>query len=89
MHITPDEGWHWGMIRTGMSTCSDLFVAQMQDVLELPASSRMNTPGTATGNWQWRMLPDATDPSLTKKLREYTELYRRAPQKPAEKEKKQ
>ena len=80
MHITPDEGWHWGMIRTGMSTCSDLFVAQMQDVLELPASSRMNTPGTATGNWQWRMLPDAIDPKLTKKLREYTARYGRLPE---------
>ena len=26
MHITPDEGWCWGMIRAGMSTVSDLFV---------------------------------------------------------------
>ena len=77
MHITPDEGWNWGLIRTGMSTGSDLFVMQMQDVLELPADCRMNIPGTATGNWQWRMLPDAIDPQLTKKLREYTERYRR------------
>ena len=80
MHITPDEGWNWGMIRTGMSTASDLFVVQMQDVLELPAECRMNTPGTATGNWQWRMLPDAIDPKLTRKLREYTERYGRLPE---------
>ncbi len=33
MHITPDEGWCWGMIRAGMSTVSDLFVVQMQDIL--------------------------------------------------------
>ena len=77
MRITEDEGWCWGMIRTGMSTASRLFVAQMQDVLELPASARMNSPGTLGGNWQWRMLPGAADRELAKKLREYTHLYRR------------
>ncbi len=77
MHITSDEGWCWGMIRTGMSTASDLFVMQMQDVLELPASARMNTPGTASGNWRWRMLPGAANRRLAKKLRTYTETFRR------------
>lgn len=52
----------------------------MQDVLELPAECRMNTPGTATGNWQWRMLPDAIDPKLSRKIREYTERYGRLPE---------
>ena len=28
----------------------------MQDVLGLGAESRMNTPGTSSGNWQWRIL---------------------------------
>ena len=77
MRITEDEGWCWGMIRTGMSTASQLFVAQMQDVLELDPSARMNCPGTAAGNWQWRMLPDAIDAKLARKLRRYTETYRR------------
>lgn len=77
MNITDDEGWHWGLIRTGMSTGSDLFVMQMQDVLGLPADCRMNTPGSPMGNWQWRMLPGAIDAALEKKLREYTMRYRR------------
>ena len=77
MHITDDEGWNWGMIRTGMATPSRLFVVQMQDLLELGRDSRMNSPGTSSGNWQWRMLPDAIDRALTKKLKEYTETYRR------------
>lgn len=77
MHITQDEGWVWGLIRTGMSTASNLFVVQMQDLLELPASCRMNIPGTSTGNWQWRMLPGAADKKLAKKLRSYTEIFRR------------
>ena len=77
MHITPEEGWCWGLIRTGMSTASSLFVVQMQDVLELPKSARMNTPGTPSGNWQWRMKPGAVTPELMKKLRFYTKTYRR------------
>ena len=77
MRITSDEGWSWGLIRTGMATGSKLFVAQMQDILELGPDCRMNTPGTAVGNWTWRMLPDVIDKKLAKKLHEYTELYRR------------
>lgn len=77
MNISEDEGWCWGMIRSGMATASKLFVAQMQDVLELGGQCRMNTPGTVGGNWQWRMLPDALDKKLSKKLRAYTETFRR------------
>ena len=77
MHITPEEGWCWGMIRTGMATASELFVMQMQDVLELPGDCRMNAPGTAAGNWQWRMAADALTPALAAKLRKITYIYRR------------
>ena len=77
MHITSDEGWCWGLIRTGMATPSNLFVVQMQDLLGLPASARINTPGTSEGNWQWRMLPGAADAKLAKKLLKYTETFRR------------
>ena len=66
-----------------MSTASDLFVMQMQDVLELPASARMNVPGNAYGNWRWRMLPGAANKRLAKKLREYTETFRRLDTEPA------
>ena len=89
MHITPDEGWCWGMIRSGMATASRLFVVQMQDVLELDGSCRMNTPGTSTGNWRWRMLPGKADSELAEKLRLYTETFRRVelpPEKSGESE---
>ena len=38
----------------------------------------MNIPGTASGNWQWRMKSDALTPELARKLKRYTKLYRRA-----------
>ena len=78
MHITDDEGWCWGMIRAGMASASDLFVVQMQDLLELDGSARMNVPGKPTGNWRWRMLPGAADKELAAKLKLYTKTFRRA-----------
>jgi len=36
------------------SGCQDV-VLPVQDILGLDASGRMNVPGTALGNWQWRL----------------------------------
>ena len=71
------EGFHWGMIRGGMSSVADTFVVQMQDCLGLGAEGRMNTPGRADGNWQWRLLPHEASPALAKKLYQYTKMYGR------------
>lgn len=77
MHITPDEGWCYGFIRTGMASASKLFVVTMQDVLELSGDSRMNTPGIPMGNWTWRMLPGAADDKISARLRNMTRTYKR------------
>lgn len=33
----------------------DLAIVPIQDLLNLGAKSRMNTPGTVSGNWEWKM----------------------------------
>lgn len=71
------EGINWGMIRGGMCSPAGIFIAQMQDVLGLSAEERINTPGIASGNWQWRMLPHECSAALAEKLREYTRMYGR------------
>ncbi len=75
--LSDAEGFHWGMIRGGMSSVADTFVVQMQDCLGLGAEGRMNTPGNPSGNWQWRMLPGEASPALAKKLYQYAKLYGR------------
>ena len=65
------------MIRGGMSSVSVLFVAQMQDWLELGEGSRTNTPGTLGGNWTWRMDDDAIDGALAEKIAGMTYVYGR------------
>ncbi|MBQ4333306.1 MAG: 4-alpha-glucanotransferase [Clostridia bacterium] len=75
--LNEEEGYVWGMLRGGMGSVANLFVTQMQDYLELDNSARMNTPGVAAGNWQWRMLPDAITPELTEKIATLTAMYDR------------
>jgi len=75
--LNRDEGWSWGMIRGGMATNSSLFIAQMQDYLGLGSEARINTPGVAEGNWQWRMKPDVITPDLAKKIANMTKLFGR------------
>lgn len=75
--LNEEEGYVWGLLRGGMSSVSNLFVTQMQDYLGLDNSARMNTPGVAEGNWQWRMAADAITPELTEKIAKMTALYDR------------
>ena len=82
--LNDEEGFHWGILRGGLSSVAMLFVAQMQDYLGLGDEARMNTPGIPSGNWQWRMLPDAITPALSEKIGELARIYGRAPAKPAE-----
>ena len=75
--LNEEEGFCWGVIRGGMGSVADLFVAQMQDYLGLGRCHRMNTPGTQVGNWQWRLLPGEATPELAEKIREMTVMYGR------------
>lgn len=48
----------WDMARTALASRARLAVVPLQDLFNLDAKARMNTPGEAMGNWQWRYLPD-------------------------------
>ena len=77
--LNREEGFHWGMIRGGMSSVADLFIAQLQDYLGLGAEARMNTPGLPAGNWQWRLLPSMLTEDLAGKIARMAWMYGRGP----------
>jgi len=54
-------------------------VAPMQDLLSLGAEARMNLPGSQSGNWSWRMLPNALNDQLQQRMWELNLLYSRLP----------
>ena len=68
---------HDCLLRAVYAQVSDLAILQMQDVLGLGSSARMNTPGTATGNWRWRMAQHEFSDLVAQKLRGLATLYGR------------
>jgi 4-alpha-glucanotransferase len=50
----PAEPMPWPLIRAAFASVAQLAVVPWQDLLALGTEHRMNTPGTATGNWAWR-----------------------------------
>lgn len=46
------------MIHSLMASVAQLAVVPMQDLLCLGSEARLNTPGTAIGNWSWRLPED-------------------------------
>ncbi|MBQ7990441.1 MAG: 4-alpha-glucanotransferase [Oscillospiraceae bacterium] len=63
------------LIRMAMASPSDLCILQMQDILGLGTSARMNIPSTVgNGNWAWRMekMPDK---KTAKRLKKLTKTY--------------
>jgi 4-alpha-glucanotransferase len=42
------------LMRSAWPSAAGLTIAPLQDVLDLGTEARMNVPGRAQGNWQWR-----------------------------------
>ena len=51
------------MLRFTLGSVARLAILSAQDLLQLGSEARLNTPGTAQGNWSWRMTQsDLTAP---------------------------
>jgi 4-alpha-glucanotransferase len=70
------------LINLAWSSTAALAIAPLQDVLNLGAESRMNTPGSASGNWRWRFAGDMESLPAFRWLRELTETSKRAEPEP-------
>ena len=77
LSYSEEEGICRMMLRGGMESNSNTFIAQMQDWLELGEGSRINSPGTSGSNWQWRMLSGEASEALAAEIRDMTETYGR------------
>ena len=76
--LQPGQDLVWPMIRAGLASVSKLFIAQMQDYLELDSDARMNRPGINDGNnWKWRCKKEQINNDLAWKLQELAQMYGR------------
>lgn len=62
----------WDLIQLGSKSNANTFVVPMQDILGLDSEARMNTPGQAGGNWQWRFEWDQLTQAMTNRLAHIT-----------------
>ena len=76
--LTKQEGTARGMLLGVLASTAALAIIPMADWLEEPAAARMNTPGQAQGNWQWRADAKKLTPALPAEIRVLTERYFRA-----------
>jgi 4-alpha-glucanotransferase len=65
------------MNRLALSSVARMAVLPVQDLLHLGGEARLNRPGTATGNWSWRLQLEALNPGLAAHYRELNGLYGR------------
>lgn len=68
---------HWGLIELALRSRARLAVVPAQDVLGLGNEDRMNRPGEARGNWQWRLSRGQLSDDLAARLRDATRRARR------------
>ncbi|MEM7284253.1 MAG: 4-alpha-glucanotransferase, partial [Pseudomonadota bacterium] len=62
------ETIHSDLVRVAFSTNAKLAIAPMQDFLGLGSDARLNTPGTSSNNWRWRLRSSQLDTNTTKSI---------------------
>lgn len=60
------------LLQLAWSSRAALAMAPLQDVLNLGKNARMNTPGSAEGNWRWRSTDEMLSASAFDSLRDLT-----------------
>lgn len=78
-NVSSKEELPYAVIRSLYSSIADVVIVQMQDLLLLDNSARMNFPSTIGGNWKWRMKQEHYEFLNEEILREYADLYARSP----------
>lgn len=73
----PSASLNCALIQAAFGSVANLAVIPMQDILELGSVHRMNTPGTAVGNWHWRFQWDQLTAERAQRLAHLVELYNR------------
>jgi 4-alpha-glucanotransferase len=71
---------HRTLARLALSSVADTAILPLQDALGLPASARMNRPGSKSGNWAWRVAERDLAEEPAAWLREAAETYARLPE---------
>jgi len=67
------------LVRAALGSVGCLAVLPVQDILALGSEARFNTPGTTSGNWSWRLPPEALSGELARHYALLNRIYGRHP----------
>ncbi|MEP7048776.1 MAG: 4-alpha-glucanotransferase [Pseudomonadota bacterium] len=70
---------HWDLIRVALMSVANTAIFPLQDLLGLGAEARMNVPGTASGNWEFRALEGEFSAAIADRMASLCETYERIP----------
>jgi 4-alpha-glucanotransferase len=60
------------LLRAAWSSVAALAIVPFQDLFNLGSEARMNLPGTAEGNWRWRVTQNTLNASAFQQLKDLT-----------------
>jgi 4-alpha-glucanotransferase len=66
------------LLRAALGSVARLAVIPAQDLLGLGSEARLNTPGTAAGNWSWKLPPGALAAELARRYARLNGCFGRA-----------
>ena len=75
-----DGDWTQGcpaIVRTMFESAAGLLILPIQDLLGYGSDTRLNIPGKADGNWQYRVTKEQIDSIDRARFRRLNELYKR------------
>ena len=82
LNVSSKEEVPNAIIRSAYASVADVAIMQMQDILGLDNSARMNLPSTVGENWRWRLLPGQFTEEHMAFLKDLAETYGRELDKP-------
>lgn len=65
------------MLRAGLASVADTFIAPIQDYIGLDNAARINRPSTLGGNWEWRLSENQLSDELADEMAELVKIYAR------------
>jgi len=75
---------HWDLVRAACASVADTAIIPLQDLLGLDGGHRMNTPGLATGCWEWRFGSEQLTEEVAQRIAGLCSAHRRDGMPPAD-----
>ena len=76
-HSSDWERGYDSILRSMFASCAGIVILPIQDLLGYGSDTRLNIPGKADGNWQFRITKEQLQSIDKQKFRHFNELYKR------------